>query len=318
MNDPAPTDSAPIARSSEQDRNPALAYLGRLAPGFRRTMKAALDAMAARLAGGDCPGEGFPWGQLRYEHTAKLRADLAGSGLAPATVNKLLAALRGVLREAWRLGLVDAETYHRAVDLPTVRGTALPAGRGLTPGEVRALFRACPPTVGGARDAALLAVLYGAGLRRSEAVALDLGDLDPESGALMVRQGKGRKARIVYASNGAQAALDAWIKARGSEDGALFCPVRAERVTLARITDQAVLYILRRISARAGVARFSPHDLRRTFIGDLLDAGADLVTVQALAGHSSVQTTARYDRRGERVKREAAAMLHVPYQEARA
>ena len=136
----------------------------------------------------------LPWHHLGYQHTQALRAALAAR-YSPATANRHLAALRGVLREAWRLGLMSAEDLQRAIDLPAVRGERLPRGRSLTRGELRALFESCR---GGcpadARDAALMGVLYAAGLRRAEVVALEVSDYDPETGALIVR-GKGNKER---------------------------------------------------------------------------------------------------------------------------
>ena len=86
---------------------------------------------------------------------------------------------------------------------------------------------------------------------------------------------------------------------------------RGGHIGIERLTDQAIYHIEATRAADAGVARFSPHDLRRTFAGDLLDAGVDLATVQSLMGHSNANTTARYDRRGERAKRDGVRLLRI-------
>lgn len=314
---PAPTTAlSPGLAPPHPESNPVVVYLARLtSPASRRTMRAALDAIAEIVTSGQLDALACPWGQLRYQHTAAIRARLA-ERYSPASANKHLAALRGVLREAWRLGQIGAEDYHRTIDLAPVRGDRLPAGRELTAGELRALFGACAAdaTAAGSRDAAMIAILYAGGLRRSEAVGLDVADYDAATGALRVLRGKGNKARAVYLNNGARDAVDAWLPVRGAEPGALLVPInKAGRITIRRLSAQAVYDVLRRRGDEAGVSAFSPHDCRRSFVSHLLEAGADISAVQKLAGHASVTTTARYDRRGERAKRKAAELLHVPF-----
>lgn len=205
-----------------------------------------------------------------------------------------------------------------------MRGETLPRGRVLSGGELRSLLLAYSSDIykdgsvrpAGARDGAILCVLYGGGLRRSEVIALDVGDYDAQSGALTVRHGKGSKARITYLPAGGMSRLARWLELRAQScplDGPLFHPIhRSGKIFATRLTDQAILALLQRRAVQAGLRPFSPHDLRRTFISDLLDAGADIATVQKLAGHSNVQTTARYDRRGEVAKQKAASLLHIP------
>lgn len=299
------------------DQNPALIYLASLAPGSRRAMSGALETIAGLLTGGAVGALGLPWGELRYQHTQAIRSKL-GETYSPATVNKLLSALRGVLKTCWRLDQMAVDDYQRAIDLGRVKGeTAAQAekGRHLTQGEFGALLRVCADgSAGGARDASIIAVGYVAGLRRAELAALMLDDLCMEKCTLTVRRGKGRKERVIPMAPGACDALADWLHFRGPWAGPLFTRVlKGDHVTLDGITDQTIFDMLARRAKAAGVKAFSPHDLRRTFAGDLLDAGADISTVQKLMGHASVTTTARYDRRDAKAKRQAVNKLHLPY-----
>ena len=296
------------------ENNPCLLYLATLGSGSRPTMLSSLRRVSVRFFAGVPPGA-VPWCELRHAHMHAIRSWLAEQ-YAPATANRILCALRGILKHAFRLGLMGDLDYRRAIDVPRVRGFRLPAGRALSAGELRALFVECNRhTLLGIRNAAALAILYGCGLRRDELVGLGLEGWQAELGAIRVH-GKGNKERLVYPPPGARMALARWLESRGLEPGPLFLPTknRGRELVFKRMSHSALLKSLNVIAHRAGVPPFTPHDVRRTFVGDMLDAGADLATVQALAGHANPTTTARYDRRGERTKAEAAELLFVPFE----
>ncbi len=309
---PAPL--AELALAPERHpRDPVAAYLRTLAPAGRVTVANRLRAVARALG---LPPEAVPWHAVDYDVAATLVERLRARGLAPATILLTLAALRGVARHAVRLGLMDPATLAGLRDVKGPRNDVLPAGRAATGGELAALLAGClrDDTPIGARDGALLAVAYGAGLRRAELVALDTADWDRERTELRVRFGKGGKQRLVYLAAGAVAALDDWLAVRGDWGGALFVAVtKGGKIGRVALSPQTVYDVLARRTTSAGVDHLSPHDLRRTYAGDLLDAGADLSVTQQLLGHAAPVTTARYDRRGEGAKRRAAALLHVPY-----
>ena len=328
--------------------NPATVYLARLAPGSRRTMRGALATVAVICVPDADPApdpEAFPWWSFRAEHAKAVRAVLA-ERFKYTTVNKQLSALRGVLREAWELGLMETEHYHRAAAVRAVKGSSAAAatGRSLARAELRALIEVCLAPVSprkgdapvvtekGQRDAALVALGYGCGLRRDELATLMVGDLDLVQRRVVVR-GKGNKERVVPIPPGAFHALRDYLGVRlaglvGSDGEAppLLSPLYKETPLFVRarrggalvadadaLTGQAVYHVLRQRASEADVEAFSPHDLRRSYVGDLLDEGADLSVAQQLAGHASPTTTAGYDRRGERAKEQAASRLDVPY-----
>lgn len=302
------------------DRNPTLVYLGRLtSQSSRDTMLQALDVIAEMLIGEQASAITLAqaWGKLRYQHTALLRAQLAQM-YAPATANKMLSALRGILKEAWRLEYMTAEEYSRAVDIENIKSERLPAGRDIAPGEITALMVVClrDDSAAGTRDAAIIGVLWS-GLRRAEVVNLDWEDYNPENGNLIIRASKGDKDRSTYLDIGTMGAIEDWCDLRTSvgiaQRGALFMPVnKGGNIEIRRLSPAALHHMIKRRGKQAGLEDFTLHDFRRTFVGDLLDEGVDIATVANMAGHSSVDTTRRYDRRGERTKQAAARKRQLP------
>lgn len=295
--------------------SPPVAYLLGLAPSSRETQAYALRAAAAAF---NAELAAVDWSSIDYPQMLALRAHVA-SHFAPTTANRILTAVRGVLLVCVRTGKMQRDHYATLAELAPVKGTREPRGRALDPEELAALFRRCAriPRPLGARHAATVALAYGCGLRRAEVVSLTLDRYDARDRTVRVR-GKGNKERLMPIPEGSFDAIESWLDVRGREPGFLLCawiPTRGgRRLELHRRLNPTVVYETFQVLARgARIARFSPHDLRRTYVGDLLDVGVDLATVQQLAGHSDPATTSRYDRRPARARAAAVARLSVPF-----
>ena len=184
--------------------------------------------------------------------------------------------LKGVALQAWELKLINDHTYLRINNTKAIRGQRVPKRRWLNKADIVKLLDQClkDDRLQGLRDAALLALLYGCGLRRSEVVGIDLELLNHKDRAIRIL-GKGNKERIVYPPMRAWEMMQEWVKeGRGDDPGALFFRIRkGDMVTLDRLTVQTVYYVTQRLILLTGVESFSPHDLRGSFISYLLDNG---------------------------------------------
>jgi site-specific recombinase XerD len=176
---------------------------------------------------------------------------------------------------------------------PPNKGRKFP-GEPLTDDEMRMILRACSqraPT--GIRNRALLTVMYRAGLRVSEALALRPADVDPAAGTVRVLAGKGRKARTVGIDDGALAVLQRWTDKRrelGLRGRTLFCTLEG-----APLRDTYARDILKRAGAKAGIVkRVHPHGLRHSYASALAREGVPLNVISKALGHSSSAITSRY------------------------
>ena len=233
--------------------------------------------------------------RIRREHLTGFAAALEGEGLAARSRARTLVAVRRLLRHAGAAGALQEDPTEGLASPRLDR--ALP--RILRPEESAALIEAAgSPDALGLRDRAMLEVLYGAGLRVGELVAVPQDALDRRAGWLRVL-GKGRKERIVPLGRPALEALDAYLE-QARPQLARASKRRSEALFLSRrgsaMTRQNFFTRLRGIARRAGIPseRVSPHVLRHAFATDLLEGGADLRAVQSMLGHADLSTTQIY------------------------
>jgi integrase len=277
-------------------------------------MRARLERAVRYLRPGSAVAT-FDWSSLRFEHVKYVKARLLTDGASAPTVNLTLAALRQTARLARESGLISGDDLDAILRVPGVRHEALQRGRMLSRREVARLFESCARdrSARGRRDAALVALLYAAGLRRDEAGALPFDAFDSRAGLLRLR-GKGGRAATLPLPDAAARALRDWTAVRGRSSGPLLAPV-SQKGEVGRgqgLTGQAVYAVCRRLARSARVMPFTPHDLRRTYISEMLSI-TDGSTAQKLGRHRDFTTTRRYDRRGERAMAAAVRRLPVPY-----
>jgi len=295
----------------EQQTDPVTLYLQGLVPTGRRSVKSLLKTASAIL---DFEGEleVMPWSIIEYQHLASIRNTLQEQQKSANTINLTLSALKGVMKACFNLKLISADQLLLLNDIKRVRGKRLPSGRSLSKQDIKKIYRACEKdkTTAGKRDQAIIATMLASGIRRSEVTNITLEDYNTRNGQLNIQAGKGNKQRTAYINTESRQIIRKWLNVRGTEAGALFNPVtKSNSIQYRKISSQSIYGIIRQRAEQAKIEPCRPHDLRRTFVTHLLEAGIDINTARQLAGHSDIQTTARYDLRDEKQQKRALRRL---------
>jgi integrase/recombinase XerD len=272
----------------------------RLAPRTIDSYRRDLNAFADWL--------GQPVGPATTEDLERYLAELRAAGLAPTTIARRAAALRSFFRHQV---LVGARAENPAAEIPLPRrARRLP--RTLSPGEAERLVEAAKGTTPRAlRDRALVELLYGAGLRVSEAMGLEASGVDLE-GRLVRVVGKGDKERVVPIGRQAVDALRRYLSRGRPFLDRRHRPELFLNAQGGALTRAGAFLILRRLAEKAGLdpARVHPHLLRHSFATHLLEGGADLRSVQEMLGHADLTTTELYTHVSDRRRREAYFAAH--------
>ena len=291
--------------------NPAVAYITRLSSlGSKRTVMSSLRIVAKML--GFSGIDNCPWQELKRPHILQILFNLSEKGLSPATQNSYLSSIKGVCEEAWMLELMSADDYQKIYKIPSVKGSRLASGRALEPTEVAALMSAC--SINGCsasiRDKAIVALLIGCGLRKAEVTSLKVEDINWKESAFNVI-GKGNKQAKCFMPAQTALAVQCWLKIRGEHTGYIFSRILKNGTILdTPITGQGITYILKKRGAAAQIDEFAPHDTRRTFATRMFESGADALIVQAAMRHANLDTTRRYDFRGEKKLKEVSQSIN--------
>ncbi len=222
---------------------------------------------------------------------------LQESGLSPATVNLRMSAIRKLAQEAADNGMIDQTLANGIARVKGVKSAGVRVGNWLTLKQAQDLLDSPHvDSLKGLRDRAILAVMLGAGLRRSEVAALAVDHIQQREGRWVIVDlvGKGNRTRSVPIPPWVKAALDEWASAPGLKAGLVFRAIhKGGHLDGESLTPQAVRDVVAHTGAALGL-EIAAHDLRRTYAKLAHKGGSGLDQIQLSLGHASIQTTERY------------------------
>src|SRR6202140_5494943 len=226
------------------------------------------------------------------------RVSLEARGLGSSSIIIRMSAIRKLAAEAADNGLLAPELAAGISRVKSAKSVGIRMGNWLSARQAQTLLNTPDiTTLKGLRDPAILAVLLGCGLRRSEAAALTFTHLQQRDGRWCIVDlvGKHGRVRTVPVPTWTKVAIDVWTSAAGLADGYVFRPVtRADRAGGERMGEKVVWQMLQQYAEAIGIPGLAPHDARRTCAKLCRAAGGELEQIQLLLGHASVQTTERY------------------------
>lgn len=283
----------------------------------RRTMGCALDQVAKVL--GRDGHLNIEWQKLDSSHIESIIFRLVNEAdLSPATINVYLSAIKGTFKAAWKAKLINIDDYERVKSIESIKGKRIKKNQlKLDVSYIEALIRHCDAlgTNNGKRDALIISILAGCGLRRDEIANLKISDYNQEESLFYVL-GKGNKERVIeIPKTRVGTRLNEWLDTiRGYDEGALFPKIhKSGKVSERKVamSGQAIYDLLikhcKAVSNKD--VNVSPHAMRHFFATTLLRGGSDIMTVKEMLGHSSIATTQIYIDDDENARRKASELV---------
>lgn len=301
-----------------REPSPTELFLSRLAKTGRRSLRSQLTVTAQLLEWPNEDVENLPFHQLNYAQIEALKRQRLDDNKSPRTVNLMLFALKSIVKTGFLMGQVTDRQWRQVQAIKRLTVNPSNRGKALVPASVNKLISHTEQDkrLIGIRDSCMLALFVSTGLRRFELSHLMIEDIQLTNHLVIVKSGKGKKPRQQPMPPWAVLYIKRWLAIKPNTTGYLFNPVWVNFIkTDKRLSCAAIYQVVKARTLAATGIDISPHDLRRTYITELLNQKVDLSTASKLAGHANITTTQIYDKRNESVMRDAVALLDYKAQQ---